>query len=488
MYEERGSKPRQKSFPMPRMERNKRARSVTSDQALDDDQKSNSSTASGLSNTVRPSSARKTPAQVKAEAAARKAKVTASKGAGTPKASSKTVSPALSTDALEDNNDHSKRQITPDIIKDNGKKEKSEEPEPQPRKEEKDTEEEEEKAEKEDEKGEKEDKPEKKIIASEEEAKARLAEKRREMKEKKEREEELERQRLEEERRIEEERIRKEEEEERRVMEETERMAEMARKQEEERIQKAIEENEAEQRRVKEEEERERKEKEETEKKNREEAERREAELQEKLKKEEEERQARKKRIEEIMARTRGKNSTPTSTPKKEPEEKTEIPQQQQTSQPISLDSNVDPTKPDLLGDINVQSENQKNLQQNGGSVAADEKDSVKIAENGDDVATAGGDISFVPNGEHSSNGLELEKGALDSLSNKSEEGSIKSSIQSPLIEVDGSSKKSTLEVEFDEILDLSGDNRSAGGVGDAPPQPPIIAFEAPAQQADLMS
>ena len=35
------------------------------------------------------------------------------------------------------------------------------------------------------------------------------------------------------------------------------------------------------------------------------------------------------------MARTRGKNSTPTSTPKKEPEEKTEIPQQQQTSQPI---------------------------------------------------------------------------------------------------------------------------------------------------------
>ena len=61
----------------------------------------------------------------------------------------------------------------------------------------------------------------------------------------------------------------------------------------------------------------------------------------------------------------------------------------------------MDPTKPDLLGDINVQSENQKNLQQNGGSVAADEKDSVKIAENGDDVATAGGDISFMPNGEH---------------------------------------------------------------------------------------
>ena len=68
----------------------------------------------------------------------------------------------------------------------------------------------------------------------------------------------------------------------------------------------------------------------------------------------------------------------------------------------FSLDSNVDPTKPDLLGDINVQSENQKNLQQqNGGSADNAEKDSVKIAENGDDVPTAGGDVSFVPNGEH---------------------------------------------------------------------------------------
>ncbi len=41
-------------------------------------------------------------------------------------------------------------------------------------------------------------------------------------------------------------------------------------------------------------------------------------ELEEKMKKEEEERLARKKRIEEIMARTRGgKGNTPTSTPKK---------------------------------------------------------------------------------------------------------------------------------------------------------------------------
>jgi len=63
----------------PKGERMKRARSVTSDQGMaDDDARSVSSTASngGLaSGPVRPSSARKTPAQVKAEAAARKAKV-----------------------------------------------------------------------------------------------------------------------------------------------------------------------------------------------------------------------------------------------------------------------------------------------------------------------------------------------------------------------------------------------------------------------------
>ena len=64
----------------PKSERIKRARSVTSDQGLlDDDARSVSSTTSaagGLANgPVRPSSARKTPAQVKAEAAARKAKV-----------------------------------------------------------------------------------------------------------------------------------------------------------------------------------------------------------------------------------------------------------------------------------------------------------------------------------------------------------------------------------------------------------------------------
>ena len=60
-------------------------------------------------------------------------------------------------------------------------------------------------------------------------------------------------------------------------------------------------------------------EREEAETKAREEAEKKQQELEEKLKREEEERLARKKRIEEIMARTRGKggSTTPTSTPKK---------------------------------------------------------------------------------------------------------------------------------------------------------------------------
>ena len=137
-----------------------------------------------------------------------------------------------------------------------------------------------------------------------------------------------------------------------------ERLAEEGRRAEEERIQKAIQEREEEERKAKEEEERLKKEKEETEKKSKEEAEKREAELQEKLKKEEEERLARKKRIEEIMARTRGKTAAPA--PKEEPTATTPSPPQQ----PASLDPLGDPTKPDLLGDISdkVEAENAKNL------------------------------------------------------------------------------------------------------------------------------
>jgi len=494
----------------PKLDRTKRARSVTGEQILDDDQRSNSSsTASGPVNSgshpVRPSSARKTPAQVKAEAAARRAKASARSAPNTPKTSlgggdrnSTTVSPALSSDHLGGGDSDAgagqgegKRQITPDIIKDNGKKVEptSDEKNVDNKKEEKDEE-----KEKED-KEEKEDKPEKKIITSEEEAKARIAEKRREMKEKMEREAEAERLRLEEEERLEAERIRKEEEEERRIMEETERIAAEARRAEEERIQKAIQEKEAEEKRVREEEERARKEKEELERKTKEEAERREVELQEKLRKEEEERQARKKRIEEIMARTRGKG-TPTSTPKKEPEPKqpeNETPSQ--TSQPPSLDTNVDPTKPDLIGDISdtVQSENKRNL-----SVSQNDAETVQNGEhapqtdttNGEERASLNGAADIVENGDFTlseSNG-ELEKGALDSLSNKSEDSqaSIKiSSVQSTLIELEnGTSKMSVLENEF-EILDLSGDNRSAAS--DAP-QPPIIAFESNSQQNDLLS
>ena len=209
----------------------------------------------------------------------------------------------------------------------------------------------------------------KKIITSEEEAKARIAEKRREMKEQKEREAELERLRLEEE----------------------------ARRAEEERIRKAIEEKEAEDRKKREEEEKLRAEKEEAEKKMKAEAERREAELQEKLKKEEEERLARKKRIEEIMARTRGKGA---ATPKKDEtadQGGVSQPPAPAPQQPPSLDTNVDPTKPDLLGDINnerVEENNAKNLAHNGSS----------------------------PSSSQSPAEADMEKGALDSISSKSDE------------------------------------------------------------------
>merc|ERR1719225_214086 len=428
MYEERqrpapGPAPvRDKSSATPKVERMKRARSVTSDTVAADTEDARSVSSSGGARTP----ARKTPSQVKAENAARKAKSSTPKLNSTPKSSlgnisngtkeaksssSKTPSPAMSQDNI-DTSDTKPRQSTPDIIKDNNRKNvenfDSKESNGDST------------AQKDDEKpvdiennegGEV--KEQKKIITSEEEAKARIAEKRREMKEQKEREAEAERLRLEEEKRLEEEQRRKEEEE----MRQMERLAEEGRRAEEERIQKAIQEREAEERKAKEEEERLKKEKEETEKKTKEEAEKREAELQEKLKKEEEERLARKKRIEEIMARTRGKTSAPA--PKEEPTPTTPSPPQQ----PASLDPLGDPTKPDLLGDISdkVEAENAKNLT----TPAPAEP--------------------------------EVEKGALDSLSLKSED----TENSSPLITMENGSsspiKKSNGVVEggsFDQILD----------------------------------
>ncbi|GLG97530.1 Uncharacterized protein GBIM_04280 [Gryllus bimaculatus] len=161
-------------------------------------------------------------------------------------------------------------------------------------------------------------------ITTEEEAKAALAERRRLAREQAEREAELERQRQEEERRREEERIRQEEEEQRRFEEEQERLAEEARRAEEERLKQAILENqkrEEEEKKRREEEARLKAEKEEAEKKAREEAERLRKEMDERLRKEEEERIARRKRVEAIMLRTRGKGSAASSTSAKGQEE-----------------------------------------------------------------------------------------------------------------------------------------------------------------------
>ncbi|XP_043253391.1 MAP7 domain-containing protein 1-like isoform X7 [Colletes gigas] len=154
-------------------------------------------------------------------------------------------------------------------------------------------------------------------ITTEEEAKAAIAERRRLAREQAEREAELERQRQEEEARLESERLRAEEEEQRRFEEETLRLANEAREAEEHRLRLAIEEatrREEEDRRRREEEARQKQEKEESERKAREEAERQRIEMAERLKKEEEERLARRKRVEAIMLRTRGKNQSNTPT------------------------------------------------------------------------------------------------------------------------------------------------------------------------------
>jgi len=479
MYEERQKPthvPRQKSFGTPKADRMKRARSVTSDNGgIEDDNRSTTSSQSVGPTNRTPT--RKTPSQVKAEAAARKAKATAAKPAvSTPKSSlgsrggtdrkstaSKSPSPALSQDNIDNNTavpnndiDANKRQSTPDIIKDNNRKVEN-----GVRDEHKNTTEEtDNKATDNNNVDNKEKSPEvdddvkesKKMITSEEQAKARIAEKRREMKEQKEREAEIERLRLEEEARLEEERLRQEEEDERKMIA----FAEEARKAEEERIRIAIEGKEAEEKRVKEEEERVKAEKEEMERKSKEEAEKRETELQEKLRKEEEERLARKKRIEEIMARTRGKGA---NTPKKEVKEENVT---SQPEQPASLDTNVDPTKPDLLGDISekVEAENAKNLSNS---------------------FTPPPSLSTIP---PSSSEAELEKGALDSISNKSEENEYENS--SSLITIENGEepvKKSNGIVEggsFDQILDLgSMPDSNKAEMDDLMGLPkPIIAFE----------
>lgn len=148
-----------------------------------------------------------------------------------------------------------------------------------------------------------------KRIISEEEARAALAEKRRLAREQAEREAELERQRQEELRQQEEERIRKEEEEQRKMEEEQLRLLEEHKRQEEEKLRKAIEEQERKEQEEKLKREEEARLKAEQDRKAKEEAERQRIELEEKLRKEEEERAERKKRLEKIMSRTRGRSA-----------------------------------------------------------------------------------------------------------------------------------------------------------------------------------
>ncbi|XP_066247571.1 MAP7 domain-containing protein 2 isoform X8 [Euwallacea similis] len=140
-------------------------------------------------------------------------------------------------------------------------------------------------------------------ITTEEEAKAAIAVKRRLIREETERQAELERQRFEAEQQAELERQQKEEEQARML-------AEMQRQSEQERLQEAIREaqkREEEERLRREEEQRQKLLKEEADKKAKEEAERQKAELQKKLENEEKEREERRRRVEMIMKRTRGK-------------------------------------------------------------------------------------------------------------------------------------------------------------------------------------
>lgn len=391
--------------------------------------------------------------------------------------------------------------------------------------------------------------PKKNMISSEateqEQAKMRIAEKRREMKEKKEKEAELERQKQAELERIEAERLAKEEEEERLAMEEAERLGAEARRAEEERLQKAIEEaqkREEQEKRKREDEENKRKE---AEKKAQEEAEKHQAELDEKLKRDEDERLARKKRLDEIMARTRGAKST-NSTPKKEAAPATPEPSNEASSEESSTiaanntvtdkdikvavsenteenienncssngehssleDPTGDPTKPDLLGDISTSTKaGQQNLPE---------------TETSDEEAQIDNEHESLEKGIVDMNISEQAKEEEQIMNAKNQEASlldldsVNSSVnlfkQAPLLLETASDAQ---QPEFDQILDLTttsnnsnsttmnqeDSNSNGDGNGDSEQAPPpmatpLIAFEdsinaSPKQEvptADLLS
>ncbi|GIY29316.1 uncharacterized protein CDAR_399881 [Caerostris darwini] len=208
--------------------------------------------------------------------------------------------------------------------------------------------------------------PSKPRITSEEEARAALAEKRRLAREQAEREAELERQRLEEIRRQEEEKKRLEEEEQRRFEEEQIRLAALHRQLEQEKLAKAIEEQQQREREElerKEEEARQRAEKEEQDRKAREEAEKQRLELEEKLRKEEAERAERKRRVEQIMARTRGKTaSAPAQSPSNPPSDNAFKPVQSVETPAVNASNSADVSRVNIITngikDMSVETKN----------------------------------------------------------------------------------------------------------------------------------
>uniref|UniRef100_T1IUB4 MAP7 domain-containing protein n=1 Tax=Strigamia maritima TaxID=126957 RepID=T1IUB4_STRMM len=187
-------------------------------------------------------------------------------------------------------------------------------------------------------------------LTTEGEAKAALAERRRQAREQAEREAELERQRQEQLLREEEERIRQEEEERQRWEIEQDELRII----EAERLQKAIEEQslrEEEEKKKRDEEAKLKIERQEQERKAREEQEKIRKETEEQLRKEEEERAERRKRVEAIMSRTRGKGcgnsgNTPVTTPTKPNEE---LPGSEQSPMQTSL---IVESKPNKIDDL----------------------------------------------------------------------------------------------------------------------------------------
>jgi len=264
-------------------------------------------------------------------------------------------------------------------------------------------------------------------------------------------------------------------------------MATEARKAEEERLQRAIAAAE-EERAKKEEEERARKE---HEQKAKEEAERKQAELDEKIRKEEEERLARKKRLEEIMARTRGGNKSKSSQDSPQPPPAATaaaVPPAPEESAAASTESNGE-KKPESVEAVASNGHNGHNgvTQNNHCSEPAEEAAAAVTEDIAQNELKSKPDLLSDTNEKNQMNSL-TDFDPFGGAATKTSPQEVTDNGESDVITgTDEQDVECHEEPVFDQILDLSCEKVAGGGGGESASTmagsqvmigAPIIAFE----------